>query len=80
MNAVSLNNLWNYIASLSLTDQNKRWLSDRLIESERKNTGKSNFALRRLAGCWANDTDAEVMAAAVLEARKGENRHVESFD
>lgn len=33
MNTASLQNLWNYINGLSLSANNKRWLSDRLIES-----------------------------------------------
>ena len=33
MNAISLNNLWNYIQGLSLTANNRRWLADRLIET-----------------------------------------------
>ena len=32
MNAVSLQNLWNYLQGLSLTESNKRWLSERLVE------------------------------------------------
>lgn len=33
MNTASLYNLWNYLEGLSLTANNKRWLSERLIES-----------------------------------------------
>lgn len=32
MNAVSMNNLWIYLQSLSLTASNRRWLAERLIE------------------------------------------------
>ena len=31
MNAVSLNNLWNYLQSLSLTASNRKWLAEKLI-------------------------------------------------
>ncbi len=34
MNAVSLNNLWTYIQGLSLTASNRKWLAEKLIESE----------------------------------------------
>ena len=34
MNAVSLNNLWNYIQGLSLTASNRKWLAEKLIEPE----------------------------------------------
>lgn len=33
MNAVSLNNLWNYLQGLSLSASNQRWLGKRLIEA-----------------------------------------------
>jgi hypothetical protein len=33
MNAISLNNLWNYLQGLSLTASNQRWLGERLIEA-----------------------------------------------
>lgn len=31
MNAVSLNNLWSYLQSLSLTASNRKWLAEKLI-------------------------------------------------
>ena len=33
MNTVSLNSLWSYLQSLSLTASNKKWLADHLYES-----------------------------------------------
>lgn len=33
MNALSMNNLWNYLQGLSLTASNQRWLAERLLES-----------------------------------------------
>ena len=36
MNALSLNNLWNYLQGLSLTASNQRWLAERLLESSEK--------------------------------------------
>ena len=36
MDAVSMNNLWNYIQGLSLTASNRKWLAERLIEHEEK--------------------------------------------
>lgn len=32
MNAVSLNNLWNYLEGLSLSTSNRKWLAARLTE------------------------------------------------
>lgn len=34
MSNTALTNLWNYIQSMSLSDRNKQWLADRLIESK----------------------------------------------
>ena len=36
MNAVSMNNLWTYLQGLSLTASNRKWLAERLVESENK--------------------------------------------
>ena len=39
MNTISLNNLWSYIQSLTLTTSNKKWLADHLyeaVEAEKK--------------------------------------------
>ena len=33
MNAISLNNLWNYLQGLSLSASNQRWLGERLLEA-----------------------------------------------
>lgn len=37
MSTVALNNLWIYIQSMMLSDRNKQWLADRLIESKTNN-------------------------------------------
>ena len=34
MSNTALTNLWNYIQSMSLSDSNKQWLADRLMESK----------------------------------------------
>jgi len=36
MNAVSMNNLWNYLQGLSLSASNQRWLAERLLESSER--------------------------------------------
>ena len=36
MNALSLNNLWNYLQGLSLTASNQRWLAEKLLESSER--------------------------------------------
>jgi hypothetical protein len=34
MNAISMNNLWNYLQGLSLTASNRKWLAEKLIEPQ----------------------------------------------
>lgn len=34
MSTAALTNLWNFIQGMSLSDRNKQWLADRLIESK----------------------------------------------
>lgn len=82
MNAISMNNLWTYLSGLSMSAQNKRWLSDKLIESARTNntTKNADNALRELDGCWASDNDAEEMASAILNMRREKPRNVETLD
>ena len=41
MNAISLNNLWNYLQGLSLTASNQRWLGERLLEASTAAKSKS---------------------------------------
>lgn len=36
MTSTALNNLWAYIDSISLSDRNKQWLADKLIESKKQ--------------------------------------------
>lgn len=57
MNVASLNNLWDYLSGLSLTANNKRWLSQKLLESTKQSSVscKADDVLRQLDGCWANE-------------------------
>lgn len=82
MNARALNNLWSYLQGLSLSDRDKRWLSNELIKSSRtvKHTQTMNSALLRLDGCWKNDDDSEELANAILKARGGRAREVAKID
>ena len=48
MNAISLNNLWNYLQGLSLTASNQRWLGERLLEASAAAKGKSAKTTARL--------------------------------
>lgn len=61
MSNAALTNLWNYIQSMSLSDRNKQWLADRLLES--KSSVKANTE--------KNALDAKIEQAR-QEIRKGE--------
>jgi len=43
MNAISLNSLWAYLQSLTLTTSNKKWLADHLYEAAREETQADNI-------------------------------------
>lgn len=36
MNGVSMNNLWTYLQGLSLTESNRKWLAERLVEPHQR--------------------------------------------
>lgn len=40
MNSLSLNSLWAYLQSLSLTASNKKWLAEHLFEAAKEKTGE----------------------------------------
>lgn len=40
MSNAALVNLWNYIQGMALSDRNKQWLADRLIESKSSSKGE----------------------------------------
>ena len=50
MNAVSLNNLWNYLQGLSLSARNQRWLGEKLIEASKAapKSKSANVTVRRV--------------------------------
>ena len=48
MNAVSMNNLWNYLQGLSLTASNQRWLAERLLESSEKESVVEGIPRKKL--------------------------------
>lgn len=70
MNAISLNNLWNYLQGLSLSASNQRWLGERLIEASAARTEEDNKLekLHALFGSWSG-TDGERMENAIRESR-----------
>lgn len=81
MDTIALNNLWNYLQGLSLSAKNKRWLSDKLIESMPHSTHTAaDDVLRHLDGCWAEDSDADMLEQSILGVREQNARDIEPFD
>ena len=72
MNAVSLNNLWDYIKGLSLTASNQRWLAERLMEASTKDLSDGEHSklakLNALFGAW-DDADGSRIEETIHEAR-----------
>lgn len=66
MNALSLNSLWSYIQSLSLTASNKKWLADHLYEAV-KEEAKADKRGKRLQ----ITQDDLILSADMLEPVKG---------
>lgn len=50
MSNAALTNLWNYIQGMALSDRNKQWLADRLIESKTKAEKQPTLEMRMEQG------------------------------
>ena len=81
MNVAAMNNLWDYLSGLSLTASNKRWLSQKLIEStkQEKVPSKAEEVLRKLDGCWACEDMDDALEHEILNIRNQEARTVEPW-
>lgn len=73
MNAISMNNLWLYLQSLSLSANNKRWLGERLIDSASvaKKKSEKEKKLEALTGSWDN-ANGDKIAQAIMDGRKSD--------
>jgi len=61
MNAIALDNLWNYLQGLSLSASNQRWLGERLIEaSNAAKTRPADMAVGRAGTRRKALSDAEL--------------------
>lgn len=50
MSNAALTNLWNYIQNMGLSDRNKQWLADRLIESKSTSKNRPTLEMRMEQG------------------------------
>lgn len=84
MATISVNSLWNFIQSMSLSANNEQWLAERLHESaviKQKAEKNQNVAtLDKLFGAWDN-ADGELITQAIRDGRKANYaRKIVSFD
>ncbi len=84
MATISINSLWSFIQSMSLSANNEQWLADKLHESAlTKQKAEKNHdldTLNKLFGAWDN-SDGELIEQAILDGRKANYaREIASFD
>ena len=63
MTTTALNNLWNYLQGLSLSQSEREWLANKLVMPENsvlnKTEEKRKEDFLRLAGCWSKTEEGE---------------------
>ena len=67
MTALSINRLWNFLQSLSLTASNERWLAERLLESA---NAKTITNVKKQENAWANYQLSPEILNLTLKNRK----------
>lgn len=84
MATVSVNSIWSFLQSMSLSASNEYWLADKLLQSASAKKASQNDKrqiLANLYGAWANDPDADTMEKSIRDGRKdGYARKVVAFD
>ncbi len=84
MATISVNSLWNFIQSMSLSANNEQWLAEKLHESavtkEKAEKNQGIATLDKLFGAWDN-ADGDLIAQAIHDGRKADySREIVSFD
>ena len=64
MTTFALDNLWNYLQGLSLSQSDREWLANKLLEPTEKPEPKTDFS--QFAGTWA-DMDNEMLDEALAK-------------
>jgi len=83
MSTLALTKLLEYILSLSLTNKNKDWLAEKLIESKTRATDESEREKRlySMFGAWNDDEDMDNFESVIKEGRRtGTTRNIIPFD
>lgn len=83
---ITLDGIWTFLQSLSLNNDNKRWLADKLltdITSDKVNTQEEldDIRFRSLSGCWADSFEMDNVESLISQSRtQGVTRHILSLD
>lgn len=85
MATLSVNNIWGFLQSLSLSASNEQWLADKLhasaVAKEKNEKNMKAAALEQIFGAWEDNADTERMVSAIKEGRKSDYiREFVSFD
>lgn len=63
MTTYALNNLWNYLQGLSLSQSDREWLADKLIMPDKvqEDTAKDDSLTEflKMEGTWSDDAEGE---------------------
>lgn len=85
MTTLSINKLWAFLQSLSLTASNEQWLAEKLKESAAAKRNSESAArmeaLESIYGAWNDAADADAMEKAIAESRNADYvRQIASLD
>ena len=85
MTTYALNNLWNYLQGLSLSQSDREWLADKLIMPDKvqEDTAKDDSLTEflKMEGTWSDDAEGEEYYQMMKHRNDGRplNREI-SFD
>lgn len=83
---ITLDGIWTFLQSLSLNNDNKRWLADKLltdITPDKVNTQEEldDIRFRSLSGCWADSSEMDNVELLIRQSRtQSVTRHILSLD
>lgn len=72
MTTTALKGLWTFIESMSLSDRNKQWLADRLIESKKESTkaAQERYVRESLTRAFREMKEAHASGQQLPDAHK----------
>jgi len=77
MTTIALNNLWNFIKGLTLSQKDREWLASKLIMGDTKDESVSDDELKErflsMAGYWEGNPDDEAYFEMMSNRNYGRN-------